>query len=59
MKNADYHDALALLDRATLLLETREVRSRIEFIYELNRLRQAFDTWRLQIGQPPPALQRN
>lgn len=59
MKDADYHDALALLDRATMLLETREVRSRIEFLYELSRLRRAFDTWRLQIGQPPPEWQRN
>ena len=59
MTDADYMEALSLLNRATSLLQECDVASRSDFLYELRRLRRAFDVWRVQVGQCPPALQRN
>jgi hypothetical protein len=59
MRAENYVDALSLLDRAVALLRTHEMESRLETLYRLRRLREAFDAWRVQLGQPPPELQRN
>jgi hypothetical protein len=54
-----YVDALRLLDRAAALLRNPSPPPRVELLYRLRELRTAFDAWRVQIGQPPPQLQRN
>jgi len=59
MDAENYVDALTLLDRAIALLQTRDTLARVEILYRFRRLRAAFDVWRLQLGQPPPELQRN
>ena len=59
MSDAEYSDALQLLEQATELLRDRDVATQAQFIYELRRLIVAFDRLRIQIGQPPPELQRN
>ena len=59
MDAENYIDALTLLDRAVALLQTRDAYSRSETFYRFRRLRAAFDAWRVQLGQPPPELQRN
>ena len=59
MNDADYLDALRLLDCAADLLKRQEIASRAELMHELRRLRMAFDALRVQIGQPAPEFQRN
>jgi len=59
MDAKNYVDALRLLDRAVALLRAHDAEPRFEMLYQLRQLRTAFDTWRIQFGQPPPELQRN
>lgn len=59
MTEAEYHDALHLLDSATELLRRRDVTSPAEFVAEIRRLTLALDLLKLRVTQAPPESQRN
>lgn len=59
MTDAEYRDALQLLDSATTLLERLHTTPPCELTRELRRLSVEFDLLKLRIGQPNTNLQRN
>jgi hypothetical protein len=59
MTEADYRDALRLLDSATSLLQNSTTVPPGELLREVRALSWEFDFLRLRLGQPAPALQRN
>lgn len=59
MTDAEYRDALELLDSATTLLDRLHVTPQQELVRELRRLTVEFDLLKVRLGQPAANLQRN